>query len=329
MMAECHSNTRARGAWPETRSGAGAICHRHPLGNADLGRCLDGKGFIDESCAWDVARNLGPGEVVMLVNPPGGARPVDIFDLTPPGGFTEHIDGMPAVLNTEGPPGWTGKDQGRTWRIGNPLDLRGWYTFSAAMRGPDIAELQADVDAVARSLRYRERAPTLTTDPTAIAATLRRALDRLDRDGRVSYHTRFYACFPRTSGASSTATITDGIGGPLAGPLEVTCSVAIEPTNMGFWQLTLSVSWRSGPGYKAGVFEENVYVDVDGREWLAKITKSAEFPATRAVATPRPASTPIILAPGLSSRSCRRQPTCTCPPISRTTSLRFRQGSGW
>jgi len=265
------------------------------LGTADLSGCSTDSATVDLNCAY--ATKLDPGDVLLFVGTgasPGGS----ILDEAPPGGFEEFFDGMPAVVATSGALEVTGQDEGRTWTIGMPGVLNNWYLFHASMRGPSLDELREQVDAVVHSVRFDHPAPALPTDPDAIAAALRRGIDALDRDARESYHSRMYACFPREPRASARATIEDGPGGPLAGPLDVTCSVAIGPTVVGLWQVTLSVAWEAGPGYAAATYEQLVYLDAHGEPRHIRSPGDIAFPATRPDVTPGPATTPIALAPG-------------------------------
>jgi hypothetical protein len=90
-------------------------------------------------------------------------------------------------------------------------------------------------------------------------------------------------------------TIEDGQGGPLAGPLDVVCSVDMEPTAIGLWAVTLSVRWDAGAGYAAGEHRELVYLDSRGELGPRYQLTHVEFPATRPDPTPGPA---IPLTPG-------------------------------
>lgn len=266
------------------------------LGNVDLDHCLVAGGFVDDACVW--ATKLGPGDVLMFFDKTGGAAGVNIFDLAPAGGFKEFIDGMPADMTTRGPPGWPDRDEGREWTVGIPEEIQQWYQFTSVMGGPGSQTLRDEIDSVARSTRFDQPAPTLPSDPGTIATALRRGLDMLDRDNRESQHSRWYACYPRTPDSSATATIEDGPGGPLEGPLAVTCSVTIKPTVIGFWAITLTTRWEAGPGYPGAAYQEIVYVDTSGRRVGNHVVTSPTFPVTQPLVTPAPAKTPIILAPG-------------------------------
>jgi len=263
------------------------------LGTVDLGGC----GFltIEVNCAY--AATLRPGDVFVVVGTgasPGGS----ILDQAPPGGFTEFVDGMPAIVTSTGPIPANNTDGGRSWTIGMPLVEDNWFVVQGSYREPGGAAIQSQVDALAKSIRFDQPAPALPTDPDAIAALLRRGIDAMDRNARESYHSAMYACFPRAVGTSAPTVITDGPGGPLPGPLTVTCGVEIEPTALGLFAVTLSVHWEAGPGYAAGTFQERWNVDGQGQLGAERTLTDSFFPATRPDVTPGPATTPIAFAPG-------------------------------
>ena len=247
------------------------------LGTTDLTDCRMGP-LVDLNCAQ--LTTLEPGGVLLFVDTES-ALGGSIVDFEPSGGFQEFIDGMPAVVETSGPWEVTELDERRKWRIGRPGVLGPWYSFTAALRGPGLVELRQQVDAVVRSLRFDEPIARLSTDPATVAAVLRRGIDAVDRRARESSNSRMYACFPRTPDSSSRATIEDGPDGPLAVPLEVTCSVAIEPTVVGLWDASLSVRWEAGPGYAAGRYEERWYLDADGDLAAGQTFQSVPFPGAR------------------------------------------------
>ena len=265
------------------------------VGTADLSACPTQGLSIDVNCAYSA--KLAPGDIAVFVGT--GANPAgSILDFAPPGGFKEYIDGMPAAATTNGPLAVTGQEEGRAWTIGMPGVLDNWYVIRAAMRGPGIDKLRQQADALARSLRFDHPAPTLPTDAASMASALSKGIDAMDRDARESSHSKMYACFSRTPDSSAQATIEDGPGGPLAGPLVVTCSVSIKATVIGQWEVTLSVGWAAGPGYAAGVFRQLLYLDAGGALGSLRSLTDTSFPATRPDVTPGPATTPVVLAPG-------------------------------
>ena len=260
------------------------------VGNGDLSAC--GKASVDVNCAY--AARFAPGEVRVFV---GTAASAGGSVKEPEGGFTRFVDGMPVVEREIGPLPQTGQDGTVTWQIGMPGAVDNWYVVEAGIRGPGSVALRAEAEALVASIRFDHPAPSLPTDPAAIDALVATTVDALDRDARESYHSRFYACFPRKVGASDPTVITDGPGGPLASPVEVTCSIVVRPLEVGLFEIELDASWPSGPGYAAGTVRSFVTVDGDGKLGEMRNPNDTWFPVTEP-ATPAPATTPIALAPG-------------------------------
>jgi hypothetical protein len=261
------------------------------VGTADLGGC--GGDIVGINCAY--AASLGPGEVLVFVGT--GASPRGSIE-EPPGGFVDFVDGMPAVVTTLGPIAQTGQEEGRTWLIGMPGVVNNWYVVEGSYRGPNVGAVREAVDALVRSIRFDHPAASLPTDATAIDALVATTVDALDRGARESYHSTYYACFPRHVGRSEPTNIEDGPGGPLVGPIRVTCAVSMEAEAVGLFAMTLAASWDAGPGYAAGTYREIVHVAGDGELGSMQSFNDTFFPATRPEVTPAPATTPIALAPG-------------------------------
>jgi hypothetical protein len=261
------------------------------VGTADLSGC--GGDIVGINCAY--AAPLGPGQVLVVVGT--GASPGGSIE-EPPGGFVEFVDGMPAVVTTLGPIPQTRQDEGRAWQIGMPGVVNNWYMVTGSYRGPGVDALRDQVDALVRSIRFDHPAPSLPTDPAAIDALVATAVDALDRNARESYHSTYYACFPRHVGKSEPTLIEDGPGGPLVGPIRVTCAVSMEAKAVGVFAMTLAASWDAGPAYAAGTYREVVHVAVDGVLGSMQSFNDTFFTPTRPEITPGPATTPIALAPG-------------------------------
>ena len=98
------------------------------FGTADLHAC-EAQG--DWRCVNH--SNLGPGEVLLMVNTQVGVG--SFADLEPPGGFTFFIDGAPAVVTSIGSDLPNGADGERVWTIGIPGRLDAWFTNSG-LGGP-------------------------------------------------------------------------------------------------------------------------------------------------------------------------------------------------
>ena len=86
-----------------------------------------------------------------------------------------------------------------------------------------------------------------------------------------------YDCFPDAAGTSRQATITSMPFGPtLSSPVPVTCSVAISPTDIGFWKLDLTISWEASGSRKAGTNVTTQWLAPDGS--LGASTGSGDTP---------------------------------------------------
>ena len=129
------------------------------------------------------------------------------------------------------------------------------------MRGPDLSALQAEVDAVARSLTFNEAPSPLDAadQRSAIAA----AIDSVDRSMRAYPGRRFLACMPRAEG-SVTTTIQDGPRGRLLRPLEVTCTTTVQANDLRVWEATLEVEWAATADQDAGRWARQVLFDGGG-----------------------------------------------------------------
>jgi hypothetical protein len=261
------------------------------VGTADLGAC--GAGPLDINCAYSAS--LDPGEVLVFVGT--GASPGESIE-EPPGGFVEFVDGMPAVVTTLGPIPQNHQDEGRAWQIGMPGVVDNWYVVTGSYRGPGVDALRDQVDALVRSIQFDNPAPPLPTDAASIDKLVATAVDALDRDARESYHSTYYACFPRHVGSSEPTVIEDGPGGPLVGPIRVTCAVSMKAEAVGLFAMTLAASWEAGAGYAVGTYRQIVHVAGDEALGSMQSFDDTFFPPTRPEITPGPATTPIALAPG-------------------------------
>ncbi len=138
--------------------------------------------------------------------------------------------------------------------------------ISAVVRAPGVSALDAQVDALARSIRFTSHAPPLV--PAEAGKVLRTIVDYIDQDTQKSNQSTFYACFPRSPGERKV-TIDRWWGEVLAGPTAVTCASAIEATDVALWRVSLSITWDAGSGYAAGEWREAIYADAAGT-WIGQ-----------------------------------------------------------
>jgi len=238
--------------------------------------------------------SLHPGDVSIRVQvgPVTGANLVAGQRI--PGTGETKVGGLPALFErTEGAsvpnygpdiasPGFvtapsvesaTGADVILTWYLpGNqaaqPInsdEIGPSYRITAALRGPNAAALEAQVQAVIASLEYDPAAIPLPADPVELAALEKTALaagvtwrSAQDADN---------ACFPRAAGSVTTTITVTPMDATLGKPLPVICTAAIEPNAMQGWTITLTVSWSAAADRQAGTWTEVRYTTSDGRTW--------------------------------------------------------------
>jgi hypothetical protein len=159
-----------------------------------------------------------------------------------------------------------------SWVLPTQRELEGVYTIDAAIRGPNVAELESQVRAMIASLRWEPAAYRLPTDPAALdaaqAAAITSGLASLRSQPNVLYlsgqYPHFFDCFPSKTGVSVAATITHSQQAPLTQPLPVTCTTAIKPNSMQGWTLSLTQTWAAGPDYPAGYCTNTYQLNLDG-----------------------------------------------------------------
>jgi hypothetical protein len=270
------------------------------MGTADVGSCA-GLGGIDPNCAF--ATPLGPGTLRLVVGT--GAMPgYSILDHEPPGGWQLFVDGLPAYVEETGPNTADASDLSLSWTIARPGSLDNVYTLEAALRGPGVVEMRAQLDALVASIRFDEQPVALPTGAggeAAAAQAVRTALDSIDRSVR-EYWSDWYACFPREPNTSRDGVVHAGpgnVGGQLAEPLAVTCTTSVTATAMQLWQVTLQASWPAGDGYPAGSAQEELYVTAHGEtagDWISDL--GSDSPLAVWPPTPSPRAGPVQLQVG-------------------------------
>jgi len=177
-------------------------------------------------------------------------------------GFTDTIGEMPAQLIVRERSVVIGAEQLRTWLVAIPDSAESLWWVQAVLRGPDLPTLEAQVDAVARSLTFDEvPVPLAAADR---GAALAMAIDEVDRQMRAYPRARFLACMPRTAG-SVEATIEDGPRGRLDAPLDVTCTTTVEDVDLRVWSATIEVAWDAIGDAPAGRWARQVLFGVGGQ----------------------------------------------------------------
>jgi hypothetical protein len=233
-----------------------------------------------KSGAWSLGScssvwSLGPDDVVLRFQKDGsGPWPAAPWPTDPSFTMTT-VGGLPALFSQSSGSsvpelamqlGWlapetaAGAETVLVWQLpGNPTSdaykagtsQANPVRIVAAVRGPNVAAILAQVKAVVASIQYDPAVVPLPTDPAALAALSQQALTAaLDLGDGAS--TGSMDCFPTQPGSRS-ATITVAPDGPKLGkPLPVVCSATIEPNIMEGWTITLTVTWEAASDRKAG-----------------------------------------------------------------------------
>jgi hypothetical protein len=213
--------------------------------------------FIGSSeCGWNIG--VGPGQVLVTVGlseGPPRPGPIDTADPSqlPLGGRYVTVGGLPATYAET----TDGDTLTMSWMLSVPENLMSRFTIDAQIVGPGTETMRAQVEAMVASIRYDP--PVVALDPAdgpRIAALAVASLQKSDPD---------FACFPTEPGATATATVNElPFYSELGKPLPVTCSIAIEPTYIGLWKMTLTQSWTAASDRTAGSLETTVWVGPDG-----------------------------------------------------------------
>ena len=258
--------------------------------NSDWATTARSVGFVGSGSATDECVNQDPSQAVVVVcttkwTLPEGSVEVRFLvasmatwngmsaadGLTLPGYTQTTVDGLPALFRqttnsitnasafapaTQVVPD---ADEVLSWLLPTQHTLDGVLEVDAAIRGPNVAEMDAQVRAMMASLRW-EPANSLPTDPAALQAAGRVAAATALQWLKTSYIGKawqyagkhLFDCFPTEPGASAPATITYSQQHQLKKPLHVTCTTEITPNAMQGWTLSLRHSWAAGRGYAAG-----------------------------------------------------------------------------
>jgi hypothetical protein len=216
----------------------------------------------------------------LLVSVGGAHNFASIFD--PSEHWSETIDAMPARTTSQ--PGYLGIDENRAWIVAQPGGIWGQLGVEASIRGPGLAALDAELDALARSIRFEVHPTPLA--PSAAGEALAAGVRYVDKLGTGDLPVP-YTCFPITGGERQLRLRT-WWGIALRTAVSVTCATAIEATSVDLWRVSLSVRWAAGPHRVAGVWREDVYFDAHG-VWIGRVLLTPNASPLNAVApSPNP-----------------------------------------
>lgn len=280
----------------------------------------DYSGIEDQVFACIVDAPMTPGEVRIAVSFGApqeiGVGPIEDFDPTAwfgpdaqlgdvpfkqlpaeETGWTEVIGEMPAKLVVTPGSDGDGPDEIRTWGVYDTQAFHDIWFIRASLRGPNLDELRARADGIARSMRFMRRPNVL--DEARRDAALASAIDGLDREFRQSQGSRIIACFPRTPG-EQTVVVEEGLAGPLLEPATVTCSTTLDETPLHLWRARLVMTWPAGDGWPAGSWGRELFFS--GEEFTTAQAQIGDdrfliFPGTTSPEA-APLEQPLELAPG-------------------------------
>jgi hypothetical protein len=249
--------------------------------------------------------SLGPGTVAFRfeIAPPWpyhtdsawtAQRAVTGTDI--PGAEALTIDGLPARFaksTTDAIPFSTEMVSGATevlwWGLTSQLQFQFGYSIVAAIKGPNVAELEAQAKAFVAGIHYLPETAMLPTDPVALDQVRQAALETALADQKRTMaankdQNHAWDCFPTVVGESRKATITQTPStNPLTKPLPVTCTVeSMVPTVMQGWTVTFSQAWDAGQDYPAGKATVVMQMTGDGKmtwQWGTPTTGTIELPA--------------------------------------------------
>ena len=207
--------------------------------------CGDRYVLTPDSLVVTVSSNGRPG--FEILNRPANATPL-------------VVDGLPAYL--ERSPATTGGDtETLTWTLARPGTVDNFYTIRATLRGPDLAPVEAELQALIASLRYDPPVVPLPSGAGAAPAAAASALAVLSKDAPA------WACLV-TMGTKQLVIDSLPMGPALAHPQLATCTSAIEATPLQLWRMTLAMH-LSEPDANAGSGETFVvWVNPDGTPGL-------------------------------------------------------------
>lgn len=258
-----------------------------------------GTEHVDINCYYQ--QRLGPGTISVVVGA-AAYRGSTIFAAAEEAGGLITIAGSPGFMRIRPatPDDYYLADEHREWSVARPGSVTNAFTVEASLRGPGLERMRADLDALVASIELDEAILALPTGAAAegtAAAVVAAALDELDRSSR-EYWSDFYGCFPREPGRTRPAVLDSGPGGPLPGPVAVTCATTVQAAAGTFWELTLTVEWQAGEGHGPGSWAERYWLTADGQSAGRQLlTADVSLPETRPWPTPAPLSSPLVIAP--------------------------------
>lgn len=201
---------------------------------------------------------LQPGTVSVRLTLEGGGPVQDPVFERPLGDGAQRleIDGLPAIFARGEKV--ANADISLRWTLSMPESMHDSYGLTAAIRGPGVDEMFAQLQDLVSSIRYDPPVTRLEDGPARDAAVAR-ALNTLAASDPS------FECFPRVAGESRQAVIREvPFHAPLRRPLPVRCSTDVEATPLAMWRLTLTIAWDAADDRQAGMIITRVWVTAHG-----------------------------------------------------------------
>jgi hypothetical protein len=142
------------------------------------------------------------------------------------------------------------------WELSVPGEMSARYGIHAAIGGPGVEPLRAEVEALVASITYHPPAPVLNTSDAPRFA-------KAGVESAIATDAGF-SCFPTVPGIVTLTTVSKlPFYLPLSKPLPVACATDIGAV-AGFWKLTLTESWTAASDRSAGGLTRTIWLEPDG-----------------------------------------------------------------
>ena len=200
---------------------------------------------------------LGPNSLVVRVI--GGGAPGLSILRKPAAATALTVDAMPAYVEALPPDDpAVGADESLVWTLSRPSSVDNFIQIHAFVRGPDLALLTGQLQALISSTRYDPPVPRLPTSTGERDAAIGKALDSLARTSAA------WRCFPGRIG-SAVGVISEYPAGPaLTAPHRATCRTAVEATALQLWRATFTITLDTPDPIVGGTFAVEVWIAPDG-----------------------------------------------------------------
>ncbi|GAC1666137.1 MAG: hypothetical protein NVS9B8_07450 [Candidatus Limnocylindrales bacterium] len=219
--------------------------------------CITTQDVVGASTTCADRFRLEPNSLVVHVGG-GGAPGIPIFR-KPAAATALTVDAMPAFFETLPPDeAAVGADESLVWTLSRPSSVDNFVELHALVRGPDLALLTGQLQALVSSIRYDPPVMRLPTSTGERDAAIGKALDSLARTSAA------WRCFPHQIG-SAVGVISEYPDGPaLAAPHRATCRTTVEATALQLWRATFTITLDTPDPIVGGIFAVEVWIAPDG-----------------------------------------------------------------